>query len=373
MVCKLKQLPDSAQFANNRLFQGIPPALLSEIGAEMELLHFEPGDVIFNEGDPGSSMYLVGQGRVKISKLGRGGQQETLGFIETGSFFGEMALFDREPRSAQASAVENTVLGSVDEETLRSILEVAPSNLHMNFLHSVTDRLRRVNTHFINEVMRNERLSLVGSMANSIIHDLRNPVSVIRCCADLLALKNSDPSCIEFTNIINKSLDGMMSMTQELLDFARGRSSVELSETTIDRILNELDVQMMQLIPDSIHLVKDIRCSGRVMVDTGRLVRALMNLVKNAVESMPARGILKLSVFERERHFHLGVTDTGCGIAPELQAKIFEPFVTVGKANGTGLGMAIVKSVVEAHRGRLELRSRVGEGTCIEIVLPACV
>src|SRR5215210_6884016 len=224
MVCRLAHLPQTAQFADNRLFRGIPPELLSTIGPEMELLHFDEGDVIFDEGAPGSSMYLVGEGRVKISKLGRGGQQETLSFIESDSFFGEMALFDGQPRSAQASAVESTVLGSVDDATFRTILEVAPTNLHMNFLHSVTDRLRRVNTHFITEVMRTERLSLVGSMANSIIHDLRNPVSVIRCCADLLASKASDPSSLEFTDIINKSLDGMMSMTQELLDFARGKS-----------------------------------------------------------------------------------------------------------------------------------------------------
>src|ERR1043166_1596755 len=165
MVCKLKALPKTAQFTNNRLFNGISTAVLSEIGSEIELLRYDPGDVIFNENDPGDSMFLVGEGRVKISKLGRGGQQETLSLIEAGSFFGEMALFDHQPRSAQATAVEATVLGSVDDSTFRNILEIAPSSLHMNFLHSVTERLRRVNSHFINEVMRNERLSLVGTMA----------------------------------------------------------------------------------------------------------------------------------------------------------------------------------------------------------------
>jgi len=287
-------------------------------------------------------------------------------------FFGEMALFDGQPRSAQASAVESTVLGSVDDATFRTILEVAPTNLHMNFLHSVTDRLRRVNTHFITEVMRTERLSLVGSMANSIIHDLRNPVSVIRCCADLLASKASDPSSLEFTDIINKSLDGMMSMTQELLDFARGKSSVEMELTTLDRIIDELDRQMVRSIPDHIHLVKDVRYSGSVHADCPRLVRALMNLVKNAIEAMSKPGILRISTFASEQHIHIVIADTGCGIKPELHARIFEPFVTVGKANGTGLGMAIVKSVIEAHRGKISLESRVNEGTRIEVQLPRC-
>ncbi|MEA3187616.1 MAG: hypothetical protein QOD99_1446 [Chthoniobacter sp.] len=373
MVCKLQHLPGSAQFANNRLFAGIAPELLNEIGAEMDLLQYDPGDIIFNENDPGDSMYLVGQGRVKISKLGRGGQQEMLGIIEPGSFFGEMALFDGQPRSAQASAVETTILGSVNDEMFQNILEVAPSSLHMNFLHSVTDRLRRVNTHFISEVMRNERLSLVGSMANAMIHDLKSPISVIRCCADLLAAKNNNPACLEFTDIINKSLDGMMSMTQELLDFARGKTCVNLENVMIERVLSELDVQTLQLIPERIHLVKDIRYNGTIRADCSRLVRALMNLMKNALESMSQRGILKLSVFPTAENLHFVVTDTGCGISPELQAKIFEPFVTYGKQNGSGLGMAIVKSVVEAHNGSISVESEIGAGTRIEIRLPRSI
>lgn len=217
MVCKLNNLPSTTRFTNNKLFAGIPPEILNEIGTDMDLVQYEAGDVIFQEGDMGESMFLVGEGRVRISKMGRGCQQETLGFIEPGSFFGEMALLDGEPRSAQATAVEPTVLGGVNEMTFKRILEVAPSNLHLNFLRSVVSRLRRVNTHFITEVMRSERLSLVGTMANSIIHDLKNPISVIHCCADLLASKSNDPSSLEFTAIIQKSLQGMMDMTQELL------------------------------------------------------------------------------------------------------------------------------------------------------------
>ena len=138
-------------------------------------MHLEEGEVIFREGDRGDLLYLVGEGSVKISKSGRGGEQETLSFIQPGNFFGEMVLLDGEPRSAMATAVGSTLLGTVDEPTFQRILELAPSRLHMNFLRSVTERLRSVNLHFISEVMRSERLSLVGSMANSIIHDLKTP------------------------------------------------------------------------------------------------------------------------------------------------------------------------------------------------------
>ncbi len=141
MVCKIDDRGATNQFATNKLFAGIGPEVLSEIGADMKLFHFRPGDIIFREGDTGDCMFLVGDGKVKISKAGRGGKQETLGFIETGSFFGEMALLDGQPRSAQATAIEPTLLGSVDEATFQSILQLAPSSLHLNFLRSVASRL----------------------------------------------------------------------------------------------------------------------------------------------------------------------------------------------------------------------------------------
>ena len=91
-------------FAGNTLFDGIEPDVLEDIRYEMKTLRLREGEVIFEEGDPGDLLYLVGEGSIKISKTGRGGNQETLGFIETGNFFGEMALFDGQPRSAKATA-----------------------------------------------------------------------------------------------------------------------------------------------------------------------------------------------------------------------------------------------------------------------------
>jgi signal transduction histidine kinase len=106
-------------------------------------------------------------------------------------------------------------------------------------------------------------------------------------------------------------------------------------------------------------------------VDVGRFARMLLNLVKNAIEAMPNGGILRIAVRRQGSVAVFRVSDTGCGIEPDLQAKIFEPFVTFGKSKGTGLGMAIVKSVVEAHGGTIFVHSEVGVGTSIEISIPA--
>src|SRR6266404_3489288 len=128
--------------AKNRIFAGIEVDLLEQIAPEVHVVQLEEGEVIFREGDPGDLLYLVGEGSVKISKSGRGGEQETLSFIQPGNFFGEMAQLDGQPRSAMATAVGSTLLGTVDEPTFQHILELAPSRLHMNFLRSVTERLR---------------------------------------------------------------------------------------------------------------------------------------------------------------------------------------------------------------------------------------
>jgi len=126
--------------ANNRIFEGIETDLLEQIAPSVHVVQLAEGEVIFREGDPGDLLYLVGEGSVRISKSGRGGEQETLGVIQPGNFFGEMALLDGQPRSAMATAVGNTLLGTVDEPAFQHILELAPSRLHMNFLRSEIGR-----------------------------------------------------------------------------------------------------------------------------------------------------------------------------------------------------------------------------------------
>ena len=360
------------QLAQNRLFEGIESNLLDEIAPDIRLVALNAGEIIFREGDPGDFLYLVGKGSVKISKAGRGGQQETLGFIEPGNFFGEMGLLDGEPHSAMATAAEPTLLGTVDEATFQHILELAPSRVHMNFLRSVSERLRSVNLHFINEKMRTERLSLVGAMANSIIHDLKNPICIIRCCTDLIARESQDLRLHELTSMTEKAVDGMLAMTQELLDYARGSATLACEAVSIWRLLAELNQEALRLLPgNNIQFAKSIRYDGNVVVDLARFARVLCNLVKNAREAMPNGGILTITTDLVGDQVVLRISDTGVGIPAELLPRLFEPFVTHGKAHGTGLALAIAKSVVTAHNGRISIGSVEGSGTTVDIRLPA--
>src|SRR5436309_445611 len=184
-----------------------------------------------------------------------------------------------------ASAAEPTVLGAVKEQTFQHILELAPSRLHMNFLRSITERMRSVNSHFITEIMRSERLSLVGAMANSIIHDLKNPICIIRCCTDLIAGESKDPRVLDLTTMTDKAVDGMLAMTQELLDYARGSTSLSCELVSIWRLLDELNQEALRLLPGhNIQFARNIRYDGNIFVDLTRFIRVLCNLIKNARE-----------------------------------------------------------------------------------------
>jgi len=359
------------QLSHNRLFEGLEPDLLKQIRKQVDVLEFKSGEVVFHQGDPGDSLYLVGEGSVKISTEDRGGREQVLDYIKPGNFFGEMALLEGKPRSAMATAAEPTLLGAVKEETFQHLLELAPSRLHMNFLRSISERLRSVNLHFINEVMLKERLSLVDSMASSIIQDLKNPICIVHCCSDLIASETNDPHLRELTSMLDGAVDGMLATTQELLDYARGSTQLHKQLISIWGILDELNQQSLRLLPGkNIQFVKHIRYEGNVEIDRARFIRVLSNLIKNSREAMPGGGILTITSDLVQDQVAIRISDTGVGIPSEVLPKLFEPFVTHGKTNSTGLGLAIAKSVVEAHGGKISLSSVKASGTTIEIRLP---
>jgi len=281
-----------------------------------------------------------------------------------------MALVDRGVRSAQASTVGETMLARVDRATWDLLLQFAPNEVMGNFTRSVTQRLRQNNQHFIEQMMLNERLSLMGTTISSIVHDMNNPISCILNACSVIGMKNQDPVTAQMTGIIRGSVKEMEMMTRELIDFSRGKTQLKIGAVSISDLLADLEPYLSKCRP-YIEVITQIDYQGMLEVDRHRILRVFGNLVRNAQQAMGAKEGNRLTISAKpvEDKVRFEFADTGCGIPGELLAEIFEPFVTHGKADGTGLGLAISKAVVEAHHGTISVMSNE-KGTTFQIDLP---
>ena len=362
-----------ALFRSNQLLAGISEAAFERFASRIEVVRFTAGEVIFHEDDAGDCLYLIASGSVKISKKGRGGQQETLSVLTDEDFFGEMALVDSGRRSAQALADTTCVLGRVEREAWALLLQAAAQEVLGNFTRTVTKRLRHNNQHFIDEMMRNERLSLLGGTISSIMQDMNNPISSILAACELMTGRTDDPVLLErMIRIIRDSVGRMHTMAREMVDFSSGNTQLDLQATPVTKIVEALDVDLQRCRQMNVDVQTEILYDGEIDVDYQRVVRVFSNLVRNARQAMKKTdgGRLILRVERTDDGVAFEVADTGCGIPKEILPRVFEPFVTHGKSHGTGLGLAIAKSIVDAHGGTIQVRSTEGAGTTFAINMP---
>jgi len=356
-------------FLSNRLFEGLTPEVLRSVG--IQEVEYQPGEVIFDEGSAGSTLMLIGRGRVQISKTGRQGLQETLATIEKDDFFGELAVIDRGPRSARAIALEQTLLGEVDHKTFTRLMNSAPDRLPLTFTRIMVQRLRYTNARYIQQLLQNERLSLLGTMVSSIVHDLKNPMSAILSSVDYLEKTAPSDSVRQLADIIHSSAIRIVEMSEELLGFAQGKVNLRPRSTSVQRLMELLDQEILDQIRNSqVEVVVLIAEPIQLTLDEARLSRCLANIIKNAKEAVGDEGTITIEFRQVGSNLEVSISDTGTGIPESIRSRIFEPFVTYGKKQGTGLGMAIAKSTIDAHGGRIWLESEIGKGTTFHVVLP---
>jgi signal transduction histidine kinase len=357
-------------FVQNALFAGLSPEIFETISKRIDILTLAPDEILFEEDEPGECLYLIAEGSIKISKRGRGGKQETLTYLPANDYFGEMALIDSGKRSAQATAVGTTTLGRINRETWDLLLRLAPQRILTNFTHSVTQRLRQNNQHFIEQMMRSERLSLIGTTISSIVHDMNNPIGTILCACGIIQSNASDAGTQQLSGHIRDAIERMAAMTRELVDYSRGSTQLKLETVNVANFVRQLEPDFSKCRAGCDVQIQ-VEFEGSVRMDRHRMLRVFGNLIKNAREAMTAgeQNELVFSVRETGSEVEFELSDTGHGIPSELLPKIFEPFVTEGKSNGTGLGLAIAKTVVDAHGGTITVNSSTA-GTTFRILLP---
>lgn len=229
------------------------------------------------------------------------------------------------------------------------------------------------NLELIHQAVRTERLTTIGRMLSSIVHDFRNPMTSIRGYAAVIEEMDIGPERRKrYAHLVVEETDRMTAMIDELLEFTRG-GAAPLNRRLV--ALPELGARLRRVLePDlvarGVAFVQELEYEGPVSVDPDRLLRALLNIAGNALDAMEPGGTLTFRARARAAAVELEMSDTGRGIPEELQSRIYEPFFTYGKPRGIGLGMSITRKIVEEHGGALGLRSVVGEGTTVTVSLP---
>jgi K+-sensing histidine kinase KdpD len=227
------------------------------------------------------------------------------------------------------------------------------------------------NARLAQEMVANERLSAVGRMASTIIHDIKNPMGTLRVYAQVMKKKSGNEEAAKLADDMIHQVDRFVNMTQEILDFTRGVSASNIQELEFEQVMSgALDFIEKDLSKNNVQLVRSTRFEGIVKMDQDKMMRVFYNLASNARDAMPQGGSLVVSTERVDGHVKIEFKDSGSGMPEEVKARIFEPFMTYGKKHGTGLGMAIVKKVIDDHQGKIEIDSEMGKGTTIRILLP---
>lgn len=218
-----------------------------------------------------------------------------------------------------------------------------------------------------------QRLAAMGEMSASMAHQIRTPLaSALLYTSHLRRPGLKEGERLRITDKIHNRLKHMERMVNDMLLYARGESEVEghliALESLLDAFRQTLEPQLEQA---GARLVIENGAAGRLLYGNPQaLLGALLNLATNALQARDEGLRLRLAITAQPESITLALSDNGPGIPGALQARIFTPFVTT-RSDGTGLGLAVVRSVVEAHGGSVELKSGSGEGACFAVTLPS--
>jgi signal transduction histidine kinase len=263
----------------------------------------------------------------------------------------------------------------------RAAAEVARQNYDYRVPVDSRDELGRLAETFNNmcasiqsarrELIRHERISTIGRLSSSIVHDLRNPLAAIYGGAEIMVDSEiAPPQLKRLAGNIYRASRRIQELLQDLVNVGRGKTEGaevcrlhEVAAAACDSLAPAAEAQGVTVrieVPESIELP----------LERARVERVFINLVDNALEAMPAGGAIHIGATVDTDAATIQVTDTGPGISPEIREHLFQPFVSSGKKNGLGLGLALSRQTILDHGGDMWVESEPGRGARFFIRLP---
>jgi PAS domain S-box-containing protein len=230
--------------------------------------------------------------------------------------------------------------------------------------HDVTER-KCMQAQFL----KSERMAAIGELAGMVGHDLRNPLQGILAAAYALKVglrTSTDEKVRTMLEIVEKDVAYANKIVGDLLDYS---GEVRLELTVIDQGSLIEDALASLRVPENIQISNLTGDEPKVRVDAAKLRRVYVNLIKNAIDAMPAGGKLKITSETSEGNLRVAFADTGDGMTQEVMEKLWVPLFTT-KAKGMGFGLPICKRIVEAHGGSILVESTVGKGSTFTVSIP---
>jgi nitrogen fixation/metabolism regulation signal transduction histidine kinase len=245
--------------------------------------------------------------------------------------------------------------------------------LTRSFNHMVRN-LRRVQA----ELVQSEKLGSLGRLATGVAHEIRNPLNDIKIAAEVLLRKNpTAKEAKDLVKLIADEIAHLNSFVTEFLSYAHQPPLKRIASDANQLVTDVLESAKQKMKHNHIELVMDLDTAlPDVAIDPFQMERALHNIITNAVEAMTDGGTLRVSTTLKKRdkeHFNpqlmIEIVDSGHGLTTEQLNQTFDPFFTT-KDHGTGLGLSLTKSIIEAHDGSITISHNTGPGLSVAIYLP---
>jgi signal transduction histidine kinase len=354
--------PESREaLLRNKLFVGMSIQTVDSVTQNLQPQELAPGTEVLLEGDGGSTgrIYLIVSGSVSIAKTLPDTDEQVLATLGPSEFFGEMSIPEGEFSSAKVSTIDRCTLLVLERGSFARLCAAEPTKVVENLIRTLGARLRSMNEALIDSRIRQLKLAAIGSVVQEIVHDLKSPLSVVLGVADLLDEGSTTASS---SKMLRRASQAILGLVEDILAFASDKPRRPQALFSLKELLGNIDDFGLAPIErrKAIRVRKDYHYLGEMFGDHVGVERALLNLIKNAHEAMPAGGELTVSTSDEGDNVRFIVSDTGPGIPEAVKQNLFRPFVTLGKAGGSGLGLPMVKRVVDAHGGQVDVQSGPG-------------
>lgn len=363
--------PRILRLEEHPFFKGLNEHDTQALAKTADVRSYESSAVIFDEGSEADALYLVLEGRVTFEKSVPGNNWRVISYAVVGDFFGEVGVLTGAPRALRASASGPAVVAKLPCGELREFIRRTPGPVD-HLLQSIVSHLHHTTRHYVDDMLQQEKMALVGNMVSSIIHDFKNPFTLISLGAQMITTLHPDAKTQKLCANMGKQIQRMVDMANEVSEFSKGVQSFKPGRVEMYSLMmkfRELNEPYFQKEHVKIEMKSD---PVIIEAEENKLLRVFQNLVGNAIDACAEKkdGLVRIAVHDRGENCEITVSDNGMGIPEQIRNNLFEPFVTYGKTGGTGLGTAIVHSIVDAHKGRIRFETATGKGTTFFIQLP---